>query len=303
VSGSGTLQIDLVRCADAAGVWRASSETVRIMLSDVIRRCDTLFLDDWLTVAPTIAPELSDELDQAATLLDNTVEAVRLVGFDVTATSLAGELLSGTSALIRSLDDAVGASRVDLDDPDPLNGELTAHFGYIPLFGDGGPLPTDVNQGSLGDCWLLAVMAATANGDPARLQSMIHDNRDGTYTVTIDGHRITVDDEFPVDANGLPTYARGPQWTQPTVLWPLILEKAMAQHVGGDYDDLSGDDPERAHDWFGGTDEMSISQWLWTDPSDAEVLDNSRVCSPTGARSPPRPAGRSAWAARTRGRW
>ena len=68
--------------------------------------------------------------------------------------------------LRRSLHDGDGLRPVDLVDPAPLDGRVTAHFGDVPLFGPDGPTAGDVNQGSLGDCWLIAALASVADGDP-----------------------------------------------------------------------------------------------------------------------------------------
>ena len=163
---------------------------------------------------------------------------------------------------------------VDLADPDPAGGSRSqAHFGYVPLWGPDGPSADDVHQGVLGDCSLLAVLASVADADPERIRRSIVDHGDGTYTVIVDGEAIRVDDEFPVLSDGTPRFARGPDLGRPEVLWPLLFEKAAAIAEGGDYDDVAAKDPEWAHDLFGGTDEMSISQWAWSDPSDEAVFE------------------------------
>lgn len=100
--------------------------------------------------------------------------------------------------------------------------------------------PTDVKQGSIGDCYFVAQLAATARTDPDRIANLIKDNGDGTYTVTLHlkdpgtGRRtpkeIVVDSQFPqkgaakpgdVGADGKPE------------LWPMLIEKAFAKFSGG----------------------------------------------------------------------
>jgi WXG100 family type VII secretion target len=44
--------------------------------------------------------------------------------------------------------------------------------------------PNDVTQGQLGDCFLMASLAAVAQSNPDVIRNMIKDNGDGTYTVT-----------------------------------------------------------------------------------------------------------------------
>lgn len=120
----------------------------------------------------------------------------------------------------------------DLDDPElDGDGEYEDRTGE-PLFPNGVPRPDDVDQGDLGDCWLLAVLAGMAAQNPDAIERMIRENPDGTYTVTFaDGRAVTVDADVR-DSGG-----HG--------LWVSIIEKAYAQREGG-YDELNGGDPSNA---------------------------------------------------------
>ncbi|MBN2085076.1 MAG: hypothetical protein JW748_07600 [Anaerolineales bacterium] len=98
---------------------------------------------------------------------------------------------------------------------------------------------SDIQQGDYGDCFFMSSMGAIAREHPEFIQNMIHDNGDGTYTVTFydpicatplgpciyKKHEITVDGKFP---KGLadPTDATA-DGTQEA--WTLILEKAYLQ--------------------------------------------------------------------------
>lgn len=144
--------------------------------------------------------------------------------------------------------------------PDPFtddpNNEITqfaqGRFDYLPLFlgGSFGIRGDQVRQGSLGDCWLLATMAALADANPDAIREMITDNGDGTYTVKlwIDGKResYVVDGDFIVN-DGVPRYAGGNR--EPNVLWPLVLEKAVALAMGG-YPEIESDYPSHAMAMF-----------------------------------------------------
>lgn len=117
-----------------------------------------------------------------------------------------------------------------------------------PLFGPGGPSPDDVFQGDLGDCALLAQLAGLAVHRPALLTQLVKENADGTLEVTLhpDGRPrvIRVDRLFPTRGGRL-LYAgeapraywvpntRGPAAQNQRPIWPMVIEKAVAQQHGG----------------------------------------------------------------------
>lgn len=105
----------------------------------------------------------------------------------------------------------------------------------------------DINQGQLGDCFLLSSIGEEALFHPTAISNMIHDNGNGTETVTL-----------YVDRNGrLPTFSStGFKATMVTVnnafsaasvnngyyqdtvgnrkeIWPQVIEKAVATLNGG----------------------------------------------------------------------
>jgi len=93
------------------------------------------------------------------------------------------------------------------------------------------PTPDDVNQGQVGDCFLLAVLAGMANTKPQAIKDMIVANANGTYTVTFQGigffkaARQTVSADF---VKGKHARVGGTQ-----AFWPLVVEKAYAGQKGG----------------------------------------------------------------------
>lgn len=103
------------------------------------------------------------------------------------------------------------------------------------VFGPGGPSPDAVRQGSYGDCFFHAALAGLAAQRPEDIENMIHDNEDGTYTVTFPGRDpITID--APTDAE-LALGATSGENGQ----WVAILEKAYRQDRGWAAD-LGGSD-------------------------------------------------------------
>jgi len=97
-----------------------------------------------------------------------------------------------------------------------------------PLFGGNGPCMEDVNQGYLGDCFMLAPLAAMALQDPSAIRSMITDNGNNTWGIRfiIDGkaNYVTVNNEL---ANGGGKFASG------TNKWVGLVEKGYAQLQAG----------------------------------------------------------------------
>jgi hypothetical protein len=107
---------------------------------------------------------------------------------------------------------------------------------------------TDLSQGRLGNCYLIAGMMAIADHDPAALQQALTRNANGTVTVRFaDGTEVTVAPTVPVHPDeDRPVFAgRALDEADRDVpgggyeLWPLLLEKAYAQRHGG-WGDIAG---------------------------------------------------------------
>ena len=103
------------------------------------------------------------------------------------------------------------------------------------------PSYTDVDQGSLGDCWLMAASAAVAHRDPERLQNRISQNEDGSFNVQLGDETRVVQPTFP-DAG----YADPTPNNQSDTLWPALIEKAYANREGNSYENLDGGNAGRA---------------------------------------------------------
>jgi len=114
--------------------------------------------------------------------------------------------------------------------------------------------PSDIFQGSVGDCWLLSGISSVAEFDGAikrlfrktkNLYKMPWDGRDGsttatgnTYTVTLWDLKtwrevdIVIDERLPAHYNGSGNLLAGKP-SEDGELWACYLEKALAVHCGG----------------------------------------------------------------------
>lgn len=117
--------------------------------------------------------------------------------------------------------------------PAPKNADVFENASLWALDKDGKPLPPsleDIAQGGMGDCYLMASLAAIVATDPQKIVSMIHDQGDGLYTVHF--HQAgwafvspTVTASFEKTKHS--------RIGNRSALWPLIIEKAFAQTKGG----------------------------------------------------------------------
>ncbi|CAN5290594.1 hypothetical protein BH10CYA1_BH10CYA1_28280 [soil metagenome] len=83
-----------------------------------------------------------------------------------------------------------------------------------------------IAQGTIGDCYLEAVIASIAASSPAKIRNMIEDHGNGSYTVTFPGDRA-----HPITVKA-PTEAEMGLNTEPSEygIWPNVLEKAFGEY-------------------------------------------------------------------------
>ena len=117
----------------------------------------------------------------------------------------------------------------------------------------------DINQGQLGDCYLLSSVAAVAKQNPDFIRNMVRQNPDNTYSVdfyqTTTGEKVkallsnsdpkykkvtvTVDNQFPLDKDNNPVF-NGYGDTSPDgkpEVWGMVIEKAYAK-LHGSYNEI-----------------------------------------------------------------
>ncbi len=83
-----------------------------------------------------------------------------------------------------------------------------------------------IAQGTIGDCYLEAVIASIAASSPGKIRNMIEDHGNGSYTVTFPGDRA-----HPITVKA-PTEAEMGLNTEPGEygIWPNVLEKAFGEY-------------------------------------------------------------------------
>jgi hypothetical protein len=114
------------------------------------------------------------------------------------------------------------------------------------LFCTNGIKKSDVRQGQVGDCGLLAGFAAVADKKPWRIKDAVVDLGDGTYAVRFKVFGMDtyyrVDNDLPVTAAGTTNLAYA-RLGNGGCMWTAILEKAEAT-VEGSYGALTATDME-----------------------------------------------------------
>jgi hypothetical protein len=137
-------------------------------------------------------------------------------------------------------------SEGDMNPEGPPTDHSTEDRSDDPLYPNGEPSITDIDQGDFGDCWLLAALGSTALTDPQKIKDLITDNGDGTYTVHFQDGDVTVNDDALLD--------QGADQGK----WVAIVETAYAEREGGTYDEIEGGDANDAYEDLFGADTGSF---------------------------------------------
>lgn len=104
----------------------------------------------------------------------------------------------------------------------------------VVLYPFGSPMPTDVNQHMIGNCSVLAFFASLAYQYPEFIESIIHANGDGSYTVEMfdpRGNPVEVAVKgtlvHPEEWRENPSWKYGVSGKNDVTAWSSIIEKAM----------------------------------------------------------------------------
>lgn len=125
--------------------------------------------------------------------------------------------------------------RVPVALEDVLTLVVPANRNASPLFDNDMPSPNDVEQGTIGDCYLLSVLKNMATHAPWAIKEMIHEYEDGTVGVRLfraDGPTwVHVDKKIYINRYTRHGHYAGHRAGYP--IWPALIEKAYAAEFGG----------------------------------------------------------------------
>jgi hypothetical protein len=153
-------------------------------------------------------------------------------GGSSTATAL-GDLTANSTAT--QANELIGKWFLGTDLPGTAGGASAYQATALPLYGpSGAPIADDVNQGDLGDGYLLSSLADVATQNPSAIESMISSNGNGTYSVDFDVNGeddyVTVNGQLPVLAsNAEQANGSNLEYANGSTSWAPLIEKAYAE--------------------------------------------------------------------------
>ncbi len=177
---------------------------------------------DGITVGSSVTVQTTIEA------IDGAVDTITSAGTNVGVWDDSNDIFTGTgtahtvSSFAGNVSKASGASL-----PDPTDAGTTMKIAAS-LWGSG-PVPADINQGQVGDCYFMSSMAGFALQNPKLLQQSAVDMGDGTYTMQYENNGTPT---FIRVSNDISTYGGGGyMYARPGAsgsVWGAILEKAFA---------------------------------------------------------------------------
>lgn len=184
--------------------------------------------------------------------------------------------LSGPDLPVTEEEKAKGLSDVEIKGKPFVKGE-----------GDASDIdPNDAVQGQLANCYFIAAMEAVARANPEAIRSLIKDNGDDTYDVTLyikDGgwsasaapKVFTVDSYFPGKSATSPAYGKiGDKGPAGPELWAMLLEKAYAK-MKGSYKDIAWGNTGAAIELLTGKGAQTITPSSLSDEKLAETIQGA----------------------------
>jgi hypothetical protein len=157
---------------------------------------------------------------------------------------------------------------------------------YTSILWDGAPKASDVAQGYLGDCFLIAACGAVAAANPEQIKKAFSPQTPNqkAYTVTLfmmgkdrklAPHSVTVDTNLPSKLEQqTPAYTQtGKDFSKhSSPLWPALIEKAYATMIGGYAQLDEGGAPGKAMEALTGVKSESVD----VPSKEADILTHFR---------------------------
>lgn len=113
---------------------------------------------------------------------------------------------------------------------DPTDSGTKANFASSPLFPTAGPGTQDIDQGNVGDCWLMSGLGEAAKSNQNSIFRTVVPFGDGTFGVKLGSNYYRVDADLPVNAAGTPVYAGS---AVDDSIWVSVIEKAYTHYRTG----------------------------------------------------------------------
>jgi hypothetical protein len=185
---------------------------------------------DSINVGSSVITEATVETIDGAVDTINSADATLSAWIDSNDIFTGSGKVHSVSAFAGGVSKATGASLANPSDA--TNTEVLNDS----LFGSG-PVVGDVNQGGVGDCYLMSSLAAFATSRPSVLSNSVVDIGDGTYVVQFmkgtTPTYVRVNNQFDMGnyGGGLEYAHMGSNNT----LWALVFEKAYAFYYGGNF--------------------------------------------------------------------
>lgn len=122
--------------------------------------------------------------------------------------------------------------------------------------------PSEIKQGQLGDCWLLAGVSSLSRFPSAVRKLFLQQFRSSTgiYNIRLFDAKVSRWKWLSIDER-LPSANQGPLFAQLAAdrsMWVLLLEKAAAQLAGRNYSKLAGGWTEKAFAAFTGSQNFTV---------------------------------------------
>jgi WXG100 family type VII secretion target len=253
------VRADYERLNQLAQKFASQAEVVNALYGKLSQRIQTLRDGDWEGEgARAFYREMEQDLLPGVKRLGTALETSQQATLQISRIFKNAE--DETAALFRAGNaNPNGSHQInpDFSGVDNTKGvQYTLYNGQLFIQGGGDAAdvdPNDISQGMLGDCYFMASLASVANNKPDLIKNMLHQNTDGTYTVSFYEKRnplafwdpefkkvdITVDGNLPTKNGSLYFAAAGDSVNGAGETWSAIVEKAYAKWKGG-YENIEG---------------------------------------------------------------